>query len=136
MAKKQRTHFYIAIANILLLLYCITIGIYAHDAGWTAYLLGFKTEVITILITMFCFELTSTITFQLRIWLTSKNKITPAALLGASSWLIAGIQGLLLINGTIDPLNEISTFFIKMPPVFVATFSGILINNIFLRRVK
>lgn len=125
---KKKTKIIISIVNLLLVIYLITIAVIAEHNGWYCYILGFKNKLITLLIVMFIFELLSTITFQTRIWLTSKDMITAAAIVGSLSWVIAGIQGLLLINGEIYPLNDIATFFVKMPPVFVATFSGIILN--------
>lgn len=90
-----------------------------------------KLHPTIIFMIMFIFEIMSTITFQLRIWLTQKNKISLAALIGASSWLIAGFQGIMLINGSIDGISDIFTFLLKIPPVFIATFNGILFNTYF-----
>ncbi len=130
MSKKKITRhtWLIIIANILLAIYIAIIGIIGYYRHWTSNIWSAKAEVVWILIVMFIFELLSTITFQVRIWLTSKDKITLAAIVGSISWCIAGLQGLLLINGDISGLNEIQTFFVKMPSVLIATFVGILAN--------
>lgn len=134
--KQNKSKWLILIANILLLIYTIIIGVIGIKNGWKADLVGNKVEMIVILIVMFIFELLSTLTFQTRIWLTSKEKITIAAFVGAFSWMIAGFQGLLLINGTITGLSDIATFFVKMPSVFTATFVGILTNDIISKKAK
>lgn len=126
----------IIIANCLLGIYVTIISIVSYFFKWSATILGEQSNVFTLMLVMFLFELASTTTFQLRIWLTSKQKIKLAALIGGCSWLIAGTQGLLLINGSIDPLIEWQSFLVKIPPVFVATLSGILINDYFIKRKK
>lgn len=73
---------------------------------------------------MFLLELLSTITFQLRMWLTGKDKITTAAMIGSISWLIAGTQAMLLVGGGNSPFQ----FLIKMLPIGVATYIGIYMN--------
>lgn len=85
-----------------------------------------KIMVPAFLTIMFGLELLSTITFQLRLWLTSKDKISAAASIGATSWMIAGLQGILLIGGSNDSIQ----FLIKMLPVGIATYIGIYTNNI------
>lgn len=118
----------IVISNLILLIYIVIIGAFGYINNWNANLLGNNTHLFVLLIIMFVFELLSTITFQIRIWLTSKDRIIWAAIIGSISWMIAGFQGLLLINGSINGLNDAATFFIKMPPVLIATFIGILTN--------
>lgn len=117
------------LTNIVLLIYLIitTIFLWNHDA----YLMDWKVHPTIVFLIMFLFEIISTITFQLRIFFTQRNKIKIAALLGASSWLIAGFQGILLVNGSITGISEMGTFLLKIPPVFIATFNGILINSYF-----
>ena len=117
------------LTNIILFIYLlITIFLLRdHDA----YLMDWKVHPTIIFLIMFCFEIISTITFQARIFFTQRNKIKIAALLGASSWLIAGFQGILLVNGSISGISEMGTFLLKIPPVFIATFNGILINSYF-----
>lgn len=117
------------LTNIILLIYLIITMFLLrnHDA----YLMDWKVHPTIIFLIMFCFEIISTITFQLRIFFTQRNKIKIAALLGASSWLIAGFQGILLVNGSITGISEMGTFLLKIPPVFIATFNGILINSYF-----
>ena len=117
------------LTNILLFIYLlITMFLLRrHDA----YLMDWKVHPTIIFLIMFCFEIISTITFQARIFFTQRNKIKIAALLGASSWLIAGFQGILLVNGSISGISEMGTFLLKIPPVFIATFNGILINSYF-----
>lgn len=130
MASKIKDKWLILVVNIVLLIYIVVIGSVGFVYNWKCQILGGKVDLIVLLILMFIFELISTITFQLRIWLTSKSKIRYAATIGAFSWLIAGLQGLFLINGSIEHVNEAATFFIKMPPVFIATFTGIITNNV------
>ena len=117
------------LTNIILFIYLlITMFLLRyHDA----YLMDWKVHPTIIFLIMFCFEIISTITFQARIFFTQRNKIKIAALLGASSWLIAGFQGILLVNGSITGISEMGTFLLKIPPVFIATFNGILINSYF-----
>lgn len=135
--KIKKTYLIIGTLNILLLIYLIVIGIISYHSGWKAYILSYKVDLVWLLLIMFIFELLSTITFQFRIWLTSRDKITLAAFIGGLSWLIAGIQGLLLINGTIEPFNnDLISFVFKIPSVFVATVSGILINTIIKRYLE
>lgn len=137
MLKKIKDRQLIIFVNILLLIYIITIGTIAVFNNWYMEILGFKNVwLIWVLLIMFIFELLSTITFQLRIYLTGKNKIRTAAILGAFSWLIAGLQGMILINGSINGIHDALTFIIKAPPISVATFSGILINNIYKQKGK
>lgn len=131
-----KTKWLILIANILLVIYIIVIGSIGIINNWKANLVGNQVEMIVILIVMFIFELLSTLTFQTRIWLTSKEKITFAAFVGAISWMIAGFQGLLLINGSINGLSDVATFFVKMPSVLTATFVGILTNDIISKKTK
>lgn len=117
------------LTNIILLIYLIiTMILLWNHKG---FLMDWEVHPTIIFIVMFIFEILSTITFQLRIWLTQNNKIKLAALVGASSWLIAGFQGILLVNGSISGISEICTFLLKIPPVFIATFNGILINSYF-----
>ena len=117
------------LTNIILLIYLlITMFLLRH---YDAYLMDWKVHPTIIFLIMFCFEIISTITFQARIFFTQRNKIKIAALLGASSWLIAGFQGILLVNGSITGISEMGTFLLKIPPVFIATFNGILINSYF-----
>ena len=80
---------------------------------------------------MFIFELISTLTFQLRIKLTSifeKTKepklqfIIP--IVAVFSWLVAGFQGVLFINNN----ENIYTFLLKIPPISFATFLGVFLN--------
>lgn len=136
MKKNKKTYLLILILNLLLLIYISIIGTISVNNDWYGYIVGFKVDLWVLLITMFGFELLSTLSFQTRIWLTSKDRIIIAAFVGGFSWLIAGFQGLLLINGSINGLNDLLTFLVKMPPVFVATVSGILINNLYKREVK
>lgn len=117
------------ITHLILITYLVITMIFLRNN--TGYLMDWKVHPTIIFMIMFIFEIMSTITFQLRIWLTQKNKIRLAALIGASSWLIAGFQGILLINGSIEGINELFTFLLKIPPVFIATFNGILINSYF-----
>lgn len=116
------------ITNLILLIYILT-SIFWLD-NYKATLIDVKTHPVFILTIMFIFELISTFTFQARIKLTQKSKYKLAALIGAISWMVAGLQGLVLINGDIDGMNNITTFFIKMPPVMIATFNGILILGV------
>ena len=117
------------LTNILLFIYLlITMFLLRHH---DAYLMDWKVHPTIIFLIMFCFEIISTITFQARIFFTQRNKIKIATLLGASSWLIAGFQGILLVNGSITGISEMGTFLLKIPPVFIATFNGILINSYF-----
>ena len=117
------------LTNITLLIYLlITMFLLRHH---DAYLMDWKVHTTIIFLIMFFFEIISTITFQARIFFTQRNKIKIAALLGASSWLIAGFQGILLVNGSITGISEMGTFLLKIPPVFIATFNGILINSYF-----
>ena len=122
------------LTNIILLIYLIItmIMLWNHKG----FLMDWEVHPTIIFIVMFIFEILSTISFQLRIWLTQNNKIKLAALVGASSWLIAGFQGILLVNGSISEISEICTFLLKIPPVFIATFNGILINSYFYKGVK
>ena len=117
------------ITHLILIIYLIItiFALWNHEG----FLMDWKVHPVIIFLVMFFFEIISTITFQLRIWLTQNNKIKLAALVGASSWLIAGFQGILLVNGSITGINEICTFLLKIPPVFIATFNGILINSYF-----
>lgn len=85
-----------------------------------------KIPIPAFLAIMFFLELLSTTTFQLRLWLTGKDKISAAASVGATSWMIAGLQGILLIGGSNDSIQ----FLIKMLPVAIATYIGIYTNNI------
>ena len=129
--EKTKKSFWLIIGSqIALIIYIIIIGIIGIHKGWKANLVGNEVELIWMLIVMFIFELLSTVTFQTRIWLTSKGKIIWAAFDGSISWMIAGFQGLLLINGDITGLSDIATFFCKMPSVLIATFIGILSNDI------
>ena len=117
------------LSNIILFIYLlITMFLLRHQ---DAYLMDWKVHPTIIFLIMFCFEIISTITFQARIFFTQRNKIKIAAMLGASSWLIAGFQGILLVNGSISGISEMGTFLLKIPPVFIATFNGILINSYF-----
>lgn len=117
------------LTNIILFIYLlITMFLLRYN---TAYLMDWEVHPTIIFLIMFLFEIISTITFQLRIFFTQRNKIKIAALLGASSWLIAGFQGILLVNGSISGISEMGTFLLKIPPVFIATFNGILINSYF-----
>ncbi len=131
MKKRKLNKYFLLIlsANLILITYTIIIGIVGWKLDWESNIIGSRTPVVAILIIMFTFELLSTVTFQFRIWLTSKDKIIAAAFVGSISWCIAGLQGLLLINGDITHLNEVQTFFVKMPPVLIATFVGILTNH-------
>lgn len=117
------------LTNIVLFIYLLITMFLLRDHD--AYLMDWKVHPTIIFLIMFCFEIISTITFQLRIFFTQRNKIKIAALLGASSWLIAGFQGILLVNGSITGISEMGTFLLKIPPVFIATFNGILINSYF-----
>lgn len=85
-----------------------------------------KIAIPAFLVMMLVLELLSTTTFQLRLWLTSKDKISQAAGVGATSWMIAGLQGILLIGGSNDSIQ----FLIKMLPVGIATYTGIYMNNL------
>ena len=117
------------LTNIILLIYLIiTMILLWNHKG---FLMDWEVHPTIIFLIMFCFEIISTITFQARIFFTQRNKIKIAALLGASSWLIAGFQGILLVNGSITGISEMGTFLLKIPPVFIATFNGILINSYF-----
>lgn len=117
------------LTNIILFIYLLITMFLLRDHD--AYLMDWKVHPTIIFLIMFCFEIISTITFQARIFFTQRNKIKIAALLGASSWLIAGFQGILLVNGSITGISEMGTFLLKIPPVFIATFNGILINSYF-----
>ena len=117
------------LTNIILFIYLLITMFLLRDHD--AYLMDWKVHPTIIFLIMFCFEIISTITFQARIFFTQRNKIKIAALLGASSWLIAGFQGILLVNGSITGISEMGTFMLKIPPVFIATFNGILINSYF-----
>lgn len=128
---KNKATTLIIVSQIVLLIYIIAIGVYGTTNNIKAHLLSYKVDLWVMLLTMFILELGSTLSFQTRIWLTSKERIILAAFIGGLSWLIAGGQGLILINGSIGNFNELITFLIKIPPVFIATFSGILINNFY-----
>ena len=125
----MKNKYILILTNIILFIYLlITMFLLRnHDA----YLMDWKVHPTIIFLIMFCFEIISTITFQARIFFTQRNKIKIAAMLGASSWLIAGFQGILLVNGSISGISEMGTFLLKIPPVFIATFNGILINSYF-----
>lgn len=125
----MKNKYILLLTNIILFIYLlITMFLLRHN---TAYLMDWKVHPTIIFLIMFLFEIISTITFQARIFFTQRNKIKIAALLGASSWLIAGFQGILLVNGSISGISEMVTFLLKIPPVFIATFNGILINSYF-----
>lgn len=127
--------------NIILALYIIIIGVVmgtntidgtTHDM----FIFGWKTPTGLVLLIMFLLEIISTITFQLRIYLTSINRIQTAATIGAMSWLIAGVQGMILINGTLIGMNDLVAFSIKLLPVGIATYLGIYFNYIFSKRIE
>lgn len=124
--KKDILWLWLVIPNILLLIYVIIMGCLGDKYDWNLNLAGTNVSLGVVLLIMFILELLSTITFQTRIWLTSKDKIKLAAFIGALSWMIAGFQGLLVISENITHLDNVASFFIKMPPVLVATFVGIL----------
>lgn len=125
----MKNKYILLITNLILFIYLIITMILLRDHS--AYLMDWKVHPTIIFLIMFLFEIISTITFQARIFFTQRNKIKIAALLGASSWLIAGFQGILLVNGSISGISEMGTFLLKIPPVFIATFNGILINSYF-----
>ena len=78
----------------------------------------------------YCTEIFSTITFQLRIYWTAKEKIQLAAIIGAISWG-AAIFGV-IVYADMDFIGMIAT----SVPIFAATYQGIYINYAFNKKGK
>lgn len=92
-----------------------------------------------LLFVVYLSELFSTITFQLRIYWTAKNKFYYAATIGAISW-ISGLSGImisfvsgLLLKPNAQPedlvIAQLIWFALTMIPIGMATFQGIAILN-------
>lgn len=129
MKKWMNNNKLLLIMNALMILYTSVVWM-AGDCGW---FFGKQVNIAFVLLIMFILELGSTLTFQLRLKLTAKFEDDPVKnriyhiwvpIIAGLSWLIAGIQGVLLIGGT----ETFIDFLLKMPPVFIATFNGVYLN--------
>lgn len=127
MFKKYRPLFILtAVLNVVLLIFILLISFLTNITGR---LFDTTVNIGVILIIMYILEILSTLTFQTRILLTSKkdklkyNWIIPA--IATLSWLIASLEGLILINDS----DTIIKFIIKFVPVGVATFLGVYCVN-------
>ena len=119
-------YFTIIVANIILGIVILCISLFTN---YTSKLFDTTVNIGIVLLIMYILEIISTLTFQARILLTSKkdkikyNWIIPA--IACFSWLIASLEGLLLINDS----DTIIKFIIKFVPVGVATFLGVYCVN-------
>lgn len=119
-------YFTIIVANIILGIIILCISLFTN---YTSKLFDTTVNIGIVLLIMYILEIISTLTFQARILLTSKkdkikyNWIIPA--IACFSWLIASLEGLLLINDS----DTIIKFIIKFVPVGVATFLGVYCVN-------
>lgn len=127
MFKKYRPLFILTAAlNVALLIFILLISFLTNITGK---LFDTTVNIGVILIIMYILEILSTLTFQARILLTSKkdklkyNWIIPT--IATLSWLIASLEGLILINDS----DTIIKFIIKFVPVGVATFLGVYCVN-------
>lgn len=124
-----KRNFILIFTNLFMIIYIIAVSTWG-DGGW---LFGKNVNWACVILTMYIFEQLSTLTFQLRIKLSAKFEDNPklnsklkytVPIVGATSWLIAGVQSIILVAGT----DSIWVFLAKVPPVFIATFNGIYIN--------
>lgn len=119
-------YFTIIVSNIILGVVILCISLFTN---YTSKLFDTTVNIGIVLLIMYILEIISTLTFQARILLTSKkdklkyNWIIPA--IACFSWLIASLEGLLLINDS----DTIIKFVIKFIPVGVATFLGVYCVN-------
>lgn len=132
--KSKRTTLIMLATHFVLLSYILIISILADKINAT-WLLGVlfnkQVNIGWVLLLMTILELLSTLTFQLRILFSAKfNKIKTfklrllVATIAGVSWLIAGVQGIVLIGDS----DNLAKTLIKLLPVFIATFNGVYIS--------
>ena len=117
--------------NFFLIIYLLIIGITFKQNNLYMEIYTTKMDVYIVLIIMFFLELFPTWTFSLRIYHTTQEKFTEAAMIGTMTWLIAGMQGILFISGNINFNIEngfLFTFLVKAPIIAISTYTGIYFN--------
>lgn len=140
---KRKLRNRLLITHTALLVYTIIMLIIYYTGAYTVELVLFDNEnwrapLWSIVILTYIFELTSTLTFQLRMKLTSKyevghNKklIELIPLIAAFSWGVAGISGIIFftstpyMNGAAAYDEALLVNILKLTPIFIATYNGV-----------
>lgn len=125
--------------SILLLYIMIIFYITTQNISMDIDMFGKPVSLWVVLLIMYLLELLSTFTFQLRMKLTAdyeltKNKklIEGIPLIAGVSWMIAGFQGIIFLTGGLyttelisQDIDNLTLAFLKLVPVFIATYNGV-----------
>jgi len=69
----------------------------------------------------------------------TKRLVELIPLIAGASWIVAGFQGIIFLtsNTSIDSnINDLSLAFLKLVPVFFATYNGVYTTLIFRKKEK
>ena len=137
------------ITHFILLLYILATAITSYQ-GYVMKIDMFGTpiDLWIVLMIMYVLELLSTFTFQLRIKLTSDYEISKdnklieiVPIIAGVSWMVSGFQGIifltaLLDEGSANDINDLGLAFLKLVPVFIATYNGVYSTMTLKRNTK